>query len=85
VVHDGITGYLALPGDPQSVAEGTLRLLDSPRTMKAMGEAANQLARQRFSSERFARDVANLFDMLLQRRVPWRKGSSFSRLPKQGA
>ena len=53
-VEDGRTGYLTSPGDPWSMADAILRLLNDDQTREAMAVAAAADARARFDLKRQA-------------------------------
>ena len=52
-LEDGVTGVLARPGDPASLAAGMQRLLDDPGLSQAMGRAGRESVAQNFSHRRF--------------------------------
>jgi glycosyltransferase involved in cell wall biosynthesis len=71
VVRDGVTGLLVPPRDPIAVAAQLLTLLDDPEGARRMGEEGSRWVRTRFSQDRLADDVTQLYDDLLERqRVP---------------
>jgi glycosyltransferase involved in cell wall biosynthesis len=49
LVQPGITGLLATPGDPASLADAFQALLQDPKRRQAMSKAARARAQQRFS------------------------------------
>jgi glycosyltransferase involved in cell wall biosynthesis len=52
-LEDGVTGVLARPGDPDSLAAGMQRLLDDPGLSQSMGHAGHKAVAQNFSHRRF--------------------------------
>jgi glycosyltransferase involved in cell wall biosynthesis len=52
-LEDGVTGVLAQPGNPASLAEGMQRLLDDPGLSQAMGHAGRESVALNFSHRRF--------------------------------
>lgn len=44
IVHDGMNGYLAKPGDLGGLSQAMSRILKNPQTAKSMGEASQVLA-----------------------------------------
>ena len=62
LVHDGKTGYLVPPSDPQSIAEALLKLLENPKLCRAMGENG----RSRVKSEYSAGGMVERYEDLLQ-------------------
>jgi glycosyltransferase involved in cell wall biosynthesis len=56
-VHDGVTGILVPPADPQALAAGILRLLENRAEAAAFGRAGRELMLERFT---FARTVDDL-------------------------
>jgi glycosyltransferase involved in cell wall biosynthesis len=68
VVRHGKTGALVHAGDADEMASEILALLDAPDRARAMGAAAREWVRDRFSAERLVQDVAALYrDLLAQR------------------
>ncbi|WP_432561324.1 glycosyltransferase family 4 protein [Kineococcus sp. SYSU DK003] len=59
-VADGETGLLVPPGDPAALAAAVSGLLADPDRAAAMGRAAAERVRQRFSTARMAADLACL-------------------------
>lgn len=68
VVNDGATGFLVAAGNPGAVAGSVLYLLDNKHQALSMGQAARAYVRDRFSADRFVRDVSALYDELLRTR-----------------
>jgi glycosyltransferase involved in cell wall biosynthesis len=52
-LEDGVTGVLARPGDPDSLAAGMQRLLDDPGLSQTMGRAGRESVALNFSHRRF--------------------------------
>ncbi len=69
VVEDGTTGLLVPPGDPSAFGDAVARLLSDDALRRKMGEAARESAARRFSVERYAKDVEDLYVRLLERRT----------------
>ncbi|MGH2812805.1 MAG: glycosyltransferase [Actinomycetota bacterium] len=71
VVVDGVTGYLAPPGDPAVIGSRLVALLDEPALGRSLGARARVLMR-RYSADRLAAEIADLYFELLNRRRPAR-------------
>ena len=69
VVEDGVTGLLVIPGDIDAIAAAILRILGNEPLRRRMSDAARRFAAERFSVERYARDVEDLYDRLLRSRA----------------
>jgi glycosyltransferase involved in cell wall biosynthesis len=69
-VEEGRTGRLVPPRDAGALAEAILDVLRDPLRREAMGQAAREAARQRFSAERMVDDVAALYRSLLRQKPP---------------
>jgi glycosyltransferase involved in cell wall biosynthesis len=65
VVEDGVTGLLVPPGDVVAFGDAVARLLTDDDLRRRMGDAARESAGRRFSVERYARDVEDLYVRLL--------------------
>jgi glycosyltransferase involved in cell wall biosynthesis len=61
LVVDGETGILVPPGDVGALAEALRRLLDDPALAQRMGKAARRRVEERFSAERMAERVLELY------------------------
>lgn len=68
LVEDGVSGYLAEPKDPESIAAALLKALDDPEKTRQMGQAAQEKTLQRYSIKRLVGDLETLYDELLARR-----------------
>jgi glycosyltransferase involved in cell wall biosynthesis len=68
VVDDGTTGVLAPAGDDAAIAAVAASLLADPDRARVLGAAARDHVAGRFSSERLAADLVQLYDELLARR-----------------
>ncbi|MCX7598872.1 MAG: glycosyltransferase family 4 protein [Armatimonadetes bacterium] len=64
-VLDGETGLLVPPRDSKALAEAIERLLVDEGFRRRLGEAARARARELFTDERMARDIAALYHELL--------------------
>ncbi|MGW5418441.1 glycosyltransferase [Actinomadura geliboluensis] len=60
-VVDGVTGTLVPPRDPEAAAAAVRALLDDPARRAAMGFAAGDRARARYSWARVAADTAEVY------------------------
>lgn len=65
VVDHGKTGLLAPPGDIQALAQHLLTLIRDPALRARMGEQGRREVESRFSAQRMARDVEQLYAGLL--------------------
>lgn len=63
VVDDGVNGYVS--NDLDYLAEGMLRLLSDRREAARMGRRSREMARERFSIERFSRDWERAFALVV--------------------
>lgn len=60
-------GILCEPHDPRALADAIEQLLLEPARIRALGEAGRQAVRTRFSAESMTRQIADLYQSLLQR------------------
>jgi glycosyltransferase involved in cell wall biosynthesis len=66
MVEDGVTGFLARPGDAVDLAAKIGQILSlSPEAATAIGEAARRAATTTFTSERYYSETAALYERLL--------------------
>ena len=64
-VKDGETGAVVNPSDPEDLARGITQLLNDPERARALGSAGRRLVLERFTLERTASDLADLYERLL--------------------
>lgn len=77
VVH-GETGYLVNPRDTEALARTIERLLQNPGLAREMGRRGRRRARKHFGTERYAREVADVYREVLGHPSP----PSRSRTPR---
>jgi hypothetical protein len=65
-IDDGLSGFLAPPGDFEAFAAKLARLLDRPSLLARAGSRAHQSGAERFAFERMARDYLALYRELLR-------------------
>ncbi len=61
VVVDGITGFLARPGDPEDLAATVSRLVDDPELRRAMGKAGRERVAAHFGLGPMVGQLARLY------------------------
>jgi glycosyltransferase involved in cell wall biosynthesis len=67
IVGDGLGGTLVPPHRPDELARAVIELLGSPRQAAALGSAARERARERFSLSRQADEMRRLYAEVLGR------------------
>lgn len=65
IIEDGVSGKLVPIGDPESLADAIISLLDDPVERSRLGRNAVIAARQRYSLARMARDTEHVYGELL--------------------
>ena len=65
VVHDGITGLLVPPRDPQALARALLYLLRHPEQGKKLGAAGRTRVERHFTAERMATRTMQVYQHLV--------------------
>ncbi len=68
MLRDGETGILVAPDDPHGLAQVLAGLADDPVRRKALGAAAREDIRRRFSTQLMLDRVQSLYDHLVTRR-----------------
>lgn len=68
VVRDGITGFLAAPGDSREVAERVVSILGDPSRRETMGASGRKLASVQFSHETMVARINDLYRELADQR-----------------
>jgi len=69
IVEDGRSGFLVPPRDSHALAEALQALLGDAVLRERMGKEGRTIALQRFTMERIASRVADLYRELLERKV----------------
>jgi glycosyltransferase involved in cell wall biosynthesis len=69
VVEHARSGLLSRPGDLEALAENLLMLLRDPVRRERMGEYGRREVEQRFTTERMARDVAEVYRSVLAEEI----------------
>ena len=64
-IHHGVSGFLVPPDDPGALAAAILRLLLDPSQAKAMGEAGEKLAAERFTTAAMMNRITDTYRNLL--------------------
>jgi glycosyltransferase involved in cell wall biosynthesis len=70
MIEDGRTGFLVRPGDHETLARVTLRLLGDPSLCEEVGRAARQEAEERFEIARIVEQYEAYYDRMLEGSVP---------------
>lgn len=60
-VLDGVTGFLIPPKNPELLADKIMTLIKDPDQRSQMGNAARKLVREKFSAERYARQIQDIY------------------------
>ena len=64
-IEDGVSGLLVPPGDAVAMADAAERLIADPGFGRELAEAGESSSRERFSVDRYAREVRRVVDELL--------------------
>jgi glycosyltransferase involved in cell wall biosynthesis len=67
ILEDGRSGLLVAAGDAEGLARAIGRLLDDPSLRAEVGAAGARLVRSRFSAERIARELVEVYARLADR------------------
>lgn len=68
VIEDGRTGFLVPCENPEAAANRILYLLQHPDHARELGRVARDVAQERFSAAAIVKELANVYDRLLQTR-----------------
>jgi len=66
VIEEGKDGILVPPKDPEALAKAIRSLLDSPELQKRIVQNAYRKVKEKYSIERYATDLLNLYKKLLE-------------------
>ena len=66
LVKHGETGLLVPPGEPETLADAMLELLQDPERSARFGKLAHALARSRYDSTLSIRGIVEIYDRLLR-------------------
>lgn len=64
LISDGVDGLLVQPGSPEGLAAGMIKLASNPNLASALGTAASETARARFSIDAMANSYGELYHRL---------------------
>jgi glycosyltransferase involved in cell wall biosynthesis len=67
IIDDGVTGLLCDPADPNSIAEKTIRLLNSREERRLLGTAARKMCVERYSLPAMVERNIEYYERLLGR------------------
>lgn len=70
MVEDGVTGFLSLPGDGNSLAEALERLAENRVLCSQLALAARQRVLERYRLEQMVTACATLYSDILARKIP---------------
>jgi glycosyltransferase involved in cell wall biosynthesis len=69
IVKDGVNGVLARPEDPDDLASGITRLLEAPEFASKLAQQAAEEAAQRYHPDTIARETAEFYREVIDRRT----------------
>ena len=67
LVHDGVTGSLVPPADPDAMAHALLNYVDDADQRRAHGRAARAIIDRQFSVDAMVQDYLSVYDRILER------------------
>ena len=70
VIEDGVTGLLANPHDPNSIAEKVITLLKDADLRRKMGSAARKVAVERYSLDKLVERNLQYYRRLIEAQEP---------------
>ena len=69
-IAEGESGFIVPSGDDPAMAERIIQILSSDETARAMGARGKAIAAERFSSDRHLRNTLELYEELLNEKLP---------------
>jgi glycosyltransferase involved in cell wall biosynthesis len=66
MIRNGVNGYLVAPGDIKGLASAIISLLKDDELARAMGKKGREIALQRFTLNRMAKETEDVYDNLLR-------------------
>jgi len=66
LIENGVDGRIVEPGDQEGCAKALLDLIDNPKEMQRLGQAAMQKAHRDYSAEQMAREVEQVYLQCLE-------------------
>jgi glycosyltransferase involved in cell wall biosynthesis len=66
IIQDGVNGFLVPPKDPESIANGILKLANDPKLMKRLGEAARKTILDRYTAEKVVSQYGEIYNKVVQ-------------------
>jgi len=74
LIEDGVSGILVRPGDPDALASSVIAILRDGDLARALGAAARERVRERFTLDKMLRSYEALYEDVLAKDAPARKG-----------
>jgi len=74
LIEDGVSGILVGPGDPDALARSVIAILRDGDLARALGAAARERVRERFTLDKMLRSYEALYEDVLAKDAPARKG-----------
>lgn len=65
VIVNGVSGYIVNPGDVNTMAEYSLKILQDEKLQKKMGDAARQIACDKFSLKRIVSQYEDYYEFIM--------------------
>jgi len=65
-VEDGVNGCRVAPNDPEGLAQGVFRALDSPEYARSLGQRGRQIAREKFDLQDSVRALERVYLSVLE-------------------
>lgn len=64
LVKEGVNGLLLPPRKPEELSAAIITMIETPGMIQKMGESGRRLARERFSMERMAEEIHQLYEQI---------------------
>jgi len=66
VIRDGVDGLLVPPGDAGALGDALAKLAGDPTWRQQLGAAARERVHENFTLERVAREIAQVYERVLE-------------------
>lgn len=85
IIADGVTGWSVPPRNAEAAADAILEALDNPAEAQRRTQSGKQLVLEMFNPQRTGREVAQIYQHILDKKIPAPSDFDSARFMREGA